>query len=206
VIRSLFDKERVADDSFKSYMGMSTAQTFVSSDYAEFAANMEARPVPSYEFFAEAAAEIVPPYKVEKAKSGRSACQACRDNAKSKAAREEEDRLEEEALARGEVAPKKKKRVKQLPLSSEEYLKLSPIAKDEVRIGTMDMMAGTYARFVHVSCWRVPSKIWLGLPDPDVERDFRKFAAGVYVCVCFLKGSMCDFTSIYIHHHLAPLR
>jgi hypothetical protein len=112
VIRSLFDKERVADDSFKSYMGMSTAQTFVSSDYAEFAANMEARPVPSYEFFAEAAAEIVPPYKVEKAKSGRSACQACRDNAKSKAAREEEDRLEEEALARGEVAPKKKKRVK----------------------------------------------------------------------------------------------
>ena len=33
----------------------------------------------------------------------------------------------------------------------------------EIRIGTLDLYSGSYGRFVHIKCWRVPSKIWLGI-------------------------------------------
>ena len=31
----------------------------------------------------------------------------------------------------------------------------------------MDPESGTYGRWSHLSCWRVPASIWLGLPDPE---------------------------------------
>lgn len=37
-------------------------------------AHYEGQPVPSYDFFAQAAAEDIPSYRIEKAKSGRSKC------------------------------------------------------------------------------------------------------------------------------------
>lgn len=40
------------------------------------------------------------------------------------------------------------------------------IDKSEVRVGTLDLEAGGYGRPVHLACWRVPAKVWLGLPDP----------------------------------------
>lgn len=40
------------------------------------------------------------------------------------------------------------------------------IAKGAVRVGTLDPEAGGYGRWVHLHCWRVPARIWLGLPDP----------------------------------------
>lgn len=48
------------------------------------------------------------------------------------------------------------------------------IEKGALRVGFMTE-AGTYGMFCHLCCWRVPSKIWLGLPDPKKCRDRRRF-------------------------------
>jgi hypothetical protein len=50
------------------------------------------------------------------------------------------------------------------------------IAKGQLRCGSMDEIAGDYTRWRHLVCWRVPMKIWLGLPDPDTCQDLAKFA------------------------------
>ena len=49
------------------------------------------------------------------------------------------------------------------------------IEKGDVRIGSIDLESGSYARWVHLMCWRVPSRIWLGLPNPDVCLDTASF-------------------------------
>jgi hypothetical protein len=41
------------------------------------------------------------------------------------------------------------------------------IEKGEIRVGSMDPLSGGYGRWNHLKCWRVPSKVWLGLTDPD---------------------------------------
>eukprot|EP00930_Biecheleria_cincta_P023597 TRINITY_DN17028_c0_g3_i1.p1 TRINITY_DN17028_c0_g3~~TRINITY_DN17028_c0_g3_i1.p1 ORF type:complete len:432 (+),score=85.61 TRINITY_DN17028_c0_g3_i1:29-1297(+) len=48
------------------------------------------------------------------------------------------------------------------------------IEKGCVRIGFMQT-TGSYGRWVHLQCWRIPSKIWLGLPNPEKVRDGKKF-------------------------------
>lgn len=48
------------------------------------------------------------------------------------------------------------------------------IEKGQVRIGFM-LESGGYGLWVHLNSWRVPSKVWLGLPDPAKTRDARKF-------------------------------
>lgn len=48
------------------------------------------------------------------------------------------------------------------------------IEKGDIRIGFM-LESGGYGLWVHLECWRVPSKVWLGLPDPAKCRDRRKF-------------------------------
>ena len=53
------------------------------------------------------------------------------------------------------------------------------IDQGEVRIGYMDSESGAYGRWMHLRCWRVPSKVWLGLPDPDKEHDAAKFEAAL---------------------------
>jgi hypothetical protein len=40
----------------------------------------------------------------------------------------------------------------------------SLIAKGAVRIGSLIEDAGTYGRWVHLECWRVPAAVWLGMP------------------------------------------
>ena len=53
------------------------------------------------------------------------------------------------------------------------------IPKDALRVGTMDPVAGSYARWVILKCWRVPEKIWRGVPDPDACQDRKKFEAAI---------------------------
>lgn len=48
------------------------------------------------------------------------------------------------------------------------------IEKGSVRIGFMQT-TGSYGRWVRMQCWRVPSKIWLGLPNPEKVKDGKKF-------------------------------
>lgn len=40
------------------------------------------------------------------------------------------------------------------------------IPKDAIRVGSLDKFAGTYGRWHHLPCWRVPYRIWAGLTDP----------------------------------------
>eukprot|EP00816_Leptocylindrus_hargravesii_P011202 CAMPEP_0196823472 /NCGR_PEP_ID=MMETSP1362-20130617/87626_1 /TAXON_ID=163516 /ORGANISM="Leptocylindrus danicus, Strain CCMP1856" /LENGTH=362 /DNA_ID=CAMNT_0042203353 /DNA_START=1 /DNA_END=1090 /DNA_ORIENTATION=- len=40
----------------------------------------------------------------------------------------------------------------------------------------MEPTYGSYSKWVHLKCWRVPSKIWLGLPDPTTCTDSALFA------------------------------
>jgi hypothetical protein len=54
------------------------------------------------------------------------------------------------------------------------------IDKGEVRIGTSILIGPWYNgirsyRWMHLNCWRVPSRIWLGIPDPEVCQDKSKF-------------------------------
>ncbi|KAL7541643.1 hypothetical protein ACHAXR_011088 [Thalassiosira sp. AJA248-18] len=88
--------------------------------YAKYANNTN---VPSYEYFAAAAEEDVPGYKVELAKSGRSKCAKCKEN----------------------------------------------IAKNGIRVGWLDKVAGTYGKWNHLDCWRVPKKVQNGLTNPSEE-------------------------------------
>jgi NAD-dependent DNA ligase len=49
------------------------------------------------------------------------------------------------------------------------------IAKNDVRIGSIDEKTGSHSRWVHLNCWRVPSKIWLGVPNPEECDDPKMF-------------------------------
>lgn len=42
-------------------------------------------------------------------------------------------------------------------------------------VGTLDKDLGSYVRFVHLNCWRVPNRIWKKLPDPEEIEDQTKF-------------------------------
>ena len=98
---------------------------------------------PSWEYYAEAAQETVPMYRVERAKSNRSRCMA-KGNARSATC-----------------------------------LKDDCIEKDELRVGWMNMESGSYQNWVHLKCWRVPNRVWLGLPDPAKCQDVHVFAAAL---------------------------
>lgn len=75
-------------------------------------------PPPPWEFYEAAAEDVMPIYRVELAKSSRSACQKCKKT----------------------------------------------IDEGTIRAGWMDPITGSYGRWCHIGCWKVPSKIWLGLP------------------------------------------
>lgn len=49
------------------------------------------------------------------------------------------------------------------------------IQKGDVRIGSLDEKSGKHARWIHLNCWRVPSKVWLGVPDPEECDDPKMF-------------------------------
>ncbi|CAN0589036.1 unnamed protein product, partial [Ectocarpus sp. 12 AP-2014] len=84
-----------------------------------------------WQYYYDAAAEEVPPYKVELARSGRSKCTQRTQSAR---------RCADEG-----------------PL----------IGKGEIRVGSLDAQSGSYGRWVHLKCWRVPSRIWMGLAQAD---------------------------------------
>ena len=41
------------------------------------------------------------------------------------------------------------------------------IAKGLLRAGNLNRESGTYANWMHLKCWRVPSAVWLSFPDKD---------------------------------------
>lgn len=47
----------------------------------------------------------------------------------------------------------------------EDDEKAVKIALGELRCGSLDSESGTYGRWHHLACWRVPASIWMGLPE-----------------------------------------
>jgi len=146
VLRDLYEKGSIRNSTFASYLVSANAkdsdesendddenydddddddEDFFDEDladlYERYSKNTSA---PSYEFYAAAAEEEVPGYKVELAKSGRSACTKCQ----------------------------------------------SKIDKGGIRVGSLDKVSGTYGRWAHLNCWRVPVKVQNGLTNPSDER------------------------------------
>lgn len=69
------------------------------------------------------------------------------------------------------------------------------IAMGEVRIGRMNKESGTYGYWTHIPCWRVASKIWKGLPDPDVCTDKTQFADALHSMNEILFSGFTDLTA-----------
>ncbi len=135
VIKSIYEKGEIPTFVWQGEFNSSA----VFNEEHEFDAST--MPVPSWEFYEAAAAETIPTYRVEKAKSNRSKC------------------------------GQKGKACHHGPKPDDAYIK-----QDELRCGSFDSDAGTYARWNHLTCWRVPTKIWKGLPDPDSCQDADIFA------------------------------
>ena len=140
VLRELFDNGDVSSFTGPDAGSFDTGDAFESNFQGFGAAS-----TPSWEFYEEAAQEPVPAYRVEAAKSGRS---ACKQKGSAKKCGPAEDGL-------------------------------NLIAKGETRVGSIDMESGSYGRWCHLQCWRVPSKVWLGLPDPDETTDPLAFEAAL---------------------------
>lgn len=121
------------------------------------AAASDGRPPPSWEWYAEAADEPVPGYKVEAAKSDRSKCVATGN--KKTPAKHGDD---------------------------------AEIAKGELRCGHLDPEAGSYGRWHHLACWRVPASIWLGLPGAKVK-DPAAFEAAL---LAMSQLALCGFAEL----------
>lgn len=113
-----------------------------------------------WQYYYDAAAEEVPPYKVELARSGRSKCNG------TKSAR---------------------------TCSVESPF----IGKGEIRIGSMDAMSGSYGRWIHLECWRVPNRIWQGLPQDGGDGIVAR-------CLAALSGmnevQFTGFNDLSLHH------
>eukprot|EP00808_Paulinella_micropora_P029881 g25863.t1 len=122
VLREAFEKEEVT-----SFAALSAQ---AAEGYDKIYTDLDDLPTQPYEYYAAAAEEPVPGYRVELAKSGRSECKA---------------------------------------QAGKKCGTHAAILQGSVRIGWLDPHSGSYNRWCHLVCWRVPSKIWLGiykcLPD-----------------------------------------
>ena len=117
----------------------------VAESYERTFADFGDMPTPSWDYYYEAAEEEVPLYRVEPARSDRSRCVKCRSTQNTK-------------------------KYKADPYPIDEV-----IAKDSIRIGSLDSDTGSYGRWNHLACWRVPSRVWLGLPNFETCSDPLKF-------------------------------
>lgn len=103
---------------------------------------------PSWKFYEEAAEETVPTYRVELAKSNRSKCKAsgkakkCREGLSVVTTVSSDDCAANTATDL--IDPTKPPEL---------------IEKNELRVGSINEQSGTYSRWVHLRCWRVPYKV-----------------------------------------------
>ena len=151
-----FRSVRAAMEVIKALKGRGITTSFRKASqgdattYGEAFAEFEDMPVPSWEFFHAAADELVPGHVLEIAKTGRAQC-----------------------VAKG----KARKCEPASPDAVDSFGKLldkgGMIEKGELKIGRINEDTGSYTQFVHLDCFRVPSRWWKGLPDPQAS-DFDK--------------------------------
>mmetsp|Transcript_11387 Transcript_11387/g.27144 ORF Transcript_11387/g.27144 Transcript_11387/m.27144 type:complete len:994 (+) Transcript_11387:336-3317(+) len=159
--------------------------------YDEFWEQFSKGATPSYEYYEEMAQESVPGYRVELAKSGRSKCDACKNgrsklsapakladgteasgqNGKTKSSNgDSKSSSTGTALVAVSEGPRRSSRTKKKPdmlamatVDKKKDPKLIP--QGNIRIGSLDDQSGSYGRWNHLVCWRVPYRIWAGLTD-----------------------------------------
>lgn len=176
VLRDLYQQGKVKDGTYSSYLTESAKAEAAESDididelFNKYSKNTN---VPSWEYYAEAAEEAIPPYKVETARSGRSKCAVCKKNSgkaviADRAASSEMSTAIVAGAARSSSRAKKKKNSSSSAVAKQKN-DSSVIEKDEIRVGSLDEIAGSYGRWNHLECWRVPKKIQNGLTDPSDE-------------------------------------
>lgn len=127
VMRELFEAHEI--ESFAR-----DADRPVKPAHDEDAEAGEPGPTFSWEFYATVEKSTIPPYRVEIARTGRSACNQQGSRRKCSEGR--------------------------------QFIK-----QGEPRIGWMQETTGDYGRWCHLECWRVPSKVYLGLPDPETASE-----------------------------------
>ena len=121
VLREFYDRGRVI--TFRSEENNQTSTSDVFQNAADSPPPRSRGDTQSYDYYAEAAEEDVPTYRVEPAKSDRSTC-----TAKHKAACGEQK-----------------------------------IPKGALRVGQINLEAGSLHALGPPVCWRIPAKIWEGL-------------------------------------------
>ena len=159
--------------------------------YDEFWEQFSKGATPSYEYYEEMVQEQMPGYRVELAKSGRSKCDACKNGrSKLSASANLTDGTEpsgqkektkstndsckssttDAALVAVSEGPRRSSRRTRKP----DMFSLSTVDKKNdpklipqgnIRIGSLDDQSGSYGRWNHLVCWRVPYRIWAGLTD-----------------------------------------
>jgi hypothetical protein len=164
-LRNLFQKKQVPS-SFAAYLEDDNAPANSYDEiYDQFGED-----IPSYEHFSEAAEEAVPSYKVELARSNRSQCNNC----KPKPAREKVGKGRAKAVPALTVAATSAV-VKSKKGQKKDYSGGIYIPNGALRVGSLESEAGTYGRWHHLTCWRVPYRVWSGLTKPKdkqvVDRD-----------------------------------
>ena len=157
VLRELKSKGTI--DSFHETAANATDDFDFAASYESNNAPDNDSNVPSYEYYYEAAQETVPGYKVEYARSNRSQCVKC------KKLRQRANKKRNETA---DTNPRKRVRMTEAEMN-EALARNTNIEKNELRVGSLDDMSGTYARWNRLSCWRVPQRVWLGLSQPDDE-------------------------------------
>ncbi|KAL7458039.1 hypothetical protein ACHAWC_009540 [Mediolabrus comicus] len=172
VLRDLFQQSSVENGTYTSYLTgqakAKAAETDIDIDelFKKYSKNTN---VPSWDFYAEAEKEEVPIYKVENARSARSACAKCK-SVSQKAAKAIADSVaaaeDVTAIVASAPKPRGKKSSNNAIVQKEDTTKIS---KGDIRVGSIEKDAGTYGRWHHLQCWRVPKKIQAGLTNPSDE-------------------------------------
>ena len=160
-VRTLYDSNKVPAAGFAHYLGGGAG----ASAKASAPSGRTGQPTPSYDWFADAAEEAVPAYRVELAKSARSQARAHLESRRCRACVAYRLR----SVARNACAAAHTRSAPQCKATGAacKHEEAPFIEKGEIRFGSMDVEAGAYGRWRHLKCWRVPASIWMGMPDPE---------------------------------------
>ncbi len=55
------------------------------------------------------------------------------------------------------------------------------IGKGEIRLGSLDEQSGSYTRWHHLACWRVPAKVWMRLQVNFIKKCYLPLTSNCYI-------------------------
>jgi len=153
-LRSMFEKGKI--QSFKASQTTKTRKEYDAS-WRDYEAGGFSGP--SYDWYEMQAEEAdYPAYRVEVAKSGRSACN--KPGTRTKNYQDKKCPIDEDTEYKVKTVTRKLKSG-----YFEDQVAYTLIKKGMLRLGMRDDQTFGYGRWCHLACWRVPKKIWLAMPQ-----------------------------------------